>query len=165
MVTRRLLQFAVAFLPAILLVWQFSGGMSVQAAQSGVTIQGFAFSPTPLTVNVGDTVTWTNMDTAPHNATADNGGFKTADMQQGQTASITVTTPGTYTYICTIHPRMMGTLIVQAATAGTTPGLPSTGGGGMATHSIGLPLMSLFVVVLSLLIAAGTIMARRRFAR
>lgn len=165
MVTRRLLQFAVAFLPAILLVWHFSGEMSAQAAQSSVTIQGFAFNPTPLTVNVGDTVTWTNMDTAPHNATADNGGFKTADMQQGQSASVTVTTPGTYSYICTIHPNMKATLIVQAATTGTTPGLPSTGGGGMATRSIGLPVLGLSVVGLGLLLALGRILARRRFAR
>ncbi len=165
MVTRRLLQFIGAFLPALLLAFHFSGAMVAQAAQSSVTIQNFAFSPTPLTVNVGDTVTWTNKDTAPHNAVADNGGFKTADMQQGQSASITVTTPGTYTYICTIHPRMMGTLIVQAATTGTTPGLPSTGGGGMATRSIGLPVMGLSIVGLSLLLALGAIMARRRFAR
>ena len=165
MVTRRALQFVGAFLPALLLAFHLSGTMTAQAAQSTVAIKGFAFNPTPLTVQVGDTVTWTNMDTAPHNATADNGGFKTADMQQGQSASVTVTTPGTYTYICTIHPNMKATLIVQAATTGTTPGLPSTGGGGMATHSIGLPLVSLFVVALSLLIAAGTIGVRRRLAR
>ena len=76
-----------------------------------------------------------------------------------------MTTPGTYTYICTIQPRMMGTLIVQAAPSATTPGLPTTGGGGMATHSIGLPLISLFVVGLSLVLALAVIMARRRFAR
>ena len=165
MATRRVLQVFGALLPALLLAFHFGGVMTAQAAQSKVTIQGFAFSPTPLTVQVGDTVTWTNMDTAPHNATADNGGFKTADMQQGQSATITATTPGTYTYICTIHPRMMGTLIVQAASTGTTPGLPSTGGGGMATHSIGLPMVSLFVAILSLVIATVAIAARRRFAR
>lgn len=165
MVTRRVLQVIGAFLPALLLAFHFGGAMTAQAAQSSVTIKGFAFNPTPLTVNVGDTVTWTNMDTAPHNATADNGGFKTADMQQGQSASVTVTTPGTYTYICTIHPNMKATLIVQAASAGTTPGLPSTGGGGMATHSIGLPLVSLLVVVLSVVLALAVITARRRFAR
>lgn len=165
MVTRRVLRFVGALLPALLLAFHLSGAMTAQAAQSSVTIKGFAFSPTPLTVNVGDTVTWTNMDTAPHNATADNGGFKTADMQQGQSASVTVTTPGTYTYICTIHPNMKATLIVQAATTGTTPGLPSTGGGGMATRSIGLPVLGLSVVGLGLLLALGTILARRRFAR
>ncbi len=165
MATRRLLQFVGAILPALLLAFHFSGAMEAQAAQSSVKIQNFAFSPTPLTVQVGDTVTWTNMDTAPHNAVADNGGFKTADMQQGQSASVTVTTPGTYTYICTIHPRMMGTLIVQAATTGAAPGLPNTGGGGMAVHSIGLPTMGLSLVGLSLLLALGVIMARRRFAQ
>jgi plastocyanin len=165
MATRRLLQFVGAFLPALLFALHVSGAMTAQAAQSSVTIQGFAFSPTPLTVQVGDTVTWTNMDSAPHNATANNGGFKTPDLQQGQSASVTVTTPGTYTYICTIHPNMKATLIVQAATTGTTPGLPSTGGGGMATHSIGLPTMALSIVGLSLLLALGVIVARRRFAR
>ena len=165
MVTRRLLQLIGALLPALLLAFHFSGTMAVQAAQKSVTIQNFAFSPTPLTVQVGDTVTWTNMDTAPHNATANDGSFKTPDLQQGQSATVTFNTPGEYAYICTIHPRMMGTIIVQAATTGAAPGLPKTGGGGMATRSIGLPVMALSLVGLSLLLALGAIMARRRFVR
>ncbi len=122
MVTRRVLQFVGAFLPALLLAGHFSGALTARAAQSGVAIQNFAFNPTPLTVTVGDTVTWTNMDTAPHNATAENGGFKTPDLQQGQSASITVNTPGEYTYICTIHPFMKATLNVQAAPTTAAPG-------------------------------------------
>ncbi len=58
MATRRLLQFVGAILPALLLAFYFSGAMEAQAAQSKVTIQNFAFNATPLTVQVGDTVTW-----------------------------------------------------------------------------------------------------------
>ena len=69
-------------------------------------MKGFAFDPATPTVNVGDTVTWTNQDTAPHNATADDSTFKTPDFTQGQGASVTTTKSGTFSYICTIHPRM-----------------------------------------------------------
>lgn len=166
MATRRLLQCFGAFIPALLLAFyfSFSGTAAAQAAQSSVTIQNFVFDPTPLTVKVGDMVTWTNMDTAPHNAVADDGSFKTPDLQKGQSATLTLTTPGEHAYICTIHPRMKGTLIVQAAsTGGAAPGLPSTGGGGMAGRSTA-PLGLL--AGLGLLFALGAVVVvQRRWAR
>lgn len=151
------LRFRLSLVPALLIALFLLGTLAAQAATVNVKIQGFAFDPTPLTVNVGDTVTWTNSDTAAHNATADDGTFKTPDIAQGQSASVTVTKAGTFTYICTIHPRMKGTLIVQAAGA---PGMPSTGGGGMAT-STDLPWLAVGLAALVALVGGGFLLRRR----
>jgi hypothetical protein len=78
----------------------------------------FAFSPASVTVNVGDTVTWTNHDDAPHNATANDGSFSTPDINNGQSASHRFTQPGTFSYICTIHPNMHGTIRVVSSSSG-----------------------------------------------
>ena len=78
-----------------------------------ITIEGFAFSMPELQVSVGDTVTWTNNDAVPHTATADDGSFDTGSISQGESASITFDTPGTYTYKCAFHPGMTATIVVS----------------------------------------------------
>ena len=65
-----------------------------------------------LTINVGDTIEWTNLDTAPHTATAVNKAFDTDRLEKGDAHSITFDKPGTYSYYCTIHPYMKGTVTV-----------------------------------------------------
>jgi plastocyanin len=79
---------------------------------SAVEINDFAFNPATIEVPVGTTVTWTNQDSAPHTATADDGSFDTGRLDQGQRGSVTFDQPGTYTYICTFHPNMKGTVVV-----------------------------------------------------
>ena len=71
------------------------------------------FTPSSLTVSVGDTVTWTNKDTMAHTATADNGTFDSGNLSPGETFSFTFDTAGTYTYKCNIHSSMTGTIIVE----------------------------------------------------
>ena len=78
-----------------------------------IDISGMAFSPSTLTISVGDTVTWTNQDSAPHSATGDNGEFDSGTLSNGQTFSFTFTTTGTYTYHCAIHNGMTATIIVE----------------------------------------------------
>lgn len=77
-----------------------------------IPIQGFAYRPAEITVPVGTTITWTNMDSAPHTATADDGSWNTGTLGQGESASITFDTPGTYPYFCAVHPSMRATVIV-----------------------------------------------------
>ena len=72
-----------------------------------------AFTPSPVTVARGSTVTFVNNDVAPHDARADNGGFTTPVMNPGGSASVTLNTAGSFTYHCSIHPGMVGTLTVQ----------------------------------------------------
>jgi len=92
------------------------------AATSAVNIQGFAYAPTPITIKVGDTVTWTNRDAAQHSARFAGLGTGTAILSQGQSGSLTFTTAGTFNYDCAVHgSAMQGTVVVQAATPVPTP--------------------------------------------
>ena len=84
----------------------------VFAADTAVTIAGFAFGPSSVTVQVGDSVTWTNEDAAPHTATAGGSSFDTGTIGNGASASVTFATAGTYAYICEFHPTMTGTVVV-----------------------------------------------------
>lgn len=81
--------------------------------EATVTIEEFSYSPNPLRVKVGTTVTWTNNDSEPHSATADDGIFNTGTLDQGQSGSVTFTKAGAYTYHCSFHPNMTGTVIVE----------------------------------------------------
>jgi len=80
-----------------------------------VNIQNFAFAPLSITVKKGDKIIFLNRDTAPHTVTADTKAFDSGTM--GQNKSWTLDTSrlsaGTYTYHCTIHPMMQGTVIVK----------------------------------------------------
>jgi plastocyanin len=89
-------------------------GTSSASGGAQVTLQNFAFSPTSVTVKVGDTVTWTNKDSTGHTVTADDGTtFTSPTMATGATFSFTFTKAGTYAYHCSIHPSMTGTIVVQ----------------------------------------------------
>jgi LPXTG-motif cell wall-anchored protein len=105
------------------------------AAATSDTIVDFSFSPATVTVNVGDTVTWTNSGHQPHNVVASNGSFTTATLQHGQSASHTFTTAGTFAYICAIHPFMHGTVIVKAAATTTTTPAASNSSSGSGSGS------------------------------
>ncbi len=78
-----------------------------------VAIQNFAFSPSTLNIKKGDTVIWTNMDSAPHTVTSDTGKeLSSAKLSKGQTFSYTFDEEGTYAYHCAVHPMMKGTIVV-----------------------------------------------------
>lgn len=82
------------------------------AEEVPVSIQDFAFSPQVLEVPVGTTVTWTNNDASQHTVVADNDAFASEILAQGDTFSFTFDTPGTYDYICSLHPNMTAQIVV-----------------------------------------------------
>lgn len=86
-----------------------TAGMQPVAAGT-VTIANFAFSPAAVTVPAGTTLTWTNNDSAPHDISG--GPLHSPTLSQGQTWSYTFSTAGTYSYICSIHPYMTGSVTV-----------------------------------------------------
>ena len=87
---------------------------SAKATKSEVVIDNFSFSPKTFTVPVGATVTWTNHDSVPHVvASADNQFKKSVALKAGQSFSNTFARAGTYSYFCSIHPRMTGQIIVK----------------------------------------------------
>lgn len=87
----------------------------VVSAASDVTveIQDFDFFPRELTIQAGATITWVNRDGAPHDATDEGGGWGTGTLNQGDRATLTFDSPGTYRYLCTIHPNMRASLTVE----------------------------------------------------
>lgn len=82
----------------------------VKGAQALTTT---AYSPDPLTISAGTTVTWTNSDSTPHTATSDTGTFGSGTINGGGSYSFTFQNKGTYTYHCSFHPNMVGTVTVQ----------------------------------------------------
>ena len=80
---------------------------------TAVKIDNFVFSPNPVTVPVGSTIRWTNQDDIPHNVVSDDKSFKSKALDTDETFTYTFTKPGTYTYFCSIHPKMTGKVIVQ----------------------------------------------------
>ena len=87
-----------------------AAGSGDEAAGGALTISDFAFSPSELTVPAG-TIDITNEDGATHSVTADDETFD-VEVSGGGAASITVDTPGSYSYHCRFHPSMTGTLVV-----------------------------------------------------
>ncbi|HKD81829.1 MAG TPA: cupredoxin family copper-binding protein [Candidatus Angelobacter sp.] len=86
---------------------------SKPAAETGVKIDNFTFTPTSITVPVGSTVLWTNHDDIPHTVVSEDKSFKSKALDTDDKFSFTFTKPGTYTYYCSIHPKMTGKIIVQ----------------------------------------------------
>jgi len=82
-------------------------------AETAVKIDNFIFSPNPLTVSAGTTIRWTNRDDIPHNVVSDDKSFKSKVLDTDETFAYTFTKPGTYTYFCSIHPKMTGKVVVQ----------------------------------------------------
>lgn len=92
------------------------------AAHYNVQMANYAFAPASLTVNEGDTITWTNQDTAPHTVTTTSGpeSLNSPYLSKGQSWSHTFTQPGMYMYYCTVHPDMRAEVIVRAPAPVTT---------------------------------------------
>jgi plastocyanin len=85
-----------------------------KATKTEVIIDNFSFSPKTFTVPAGATVTWTNHDNVPHVITSADDQFKKSPvLKTGQRFSNAFATAGTYSYFCSIHPRMTGKIIVK----------------------------------------------------
>jgi plastocyanin len=78
-----------------------------------IVLKNFHFTPTSLTVPAGTTVTWKNLDGEPHTVVSMDGLFRSGGLDQNDVFTFTFDTPGTYRFLCSIHPQMMGTIIVK----------------------------------------------------
>ncbi|UFS76995.1 cupredoxin family copper-binding protein [Tardiphaga sp. 37S4] len=77
-----------------------------------VMIDNFTFEPAQLTIKVGTTVTWKNRDDIPH-AVVSAGKFRSKTLDTDDSYSFTFTSPGDYTYFCSLHPHMTGMIKVE----------------------------------------------------
>jgi plastocyanin len=84
-----------------------------KASALEVRVDNFTFGPDTLTVPVNSTVTWINKDDLPHVIASNDGLFKSKALDTEDKYSYTFTKAGTYAYFCSIHPKMVGKIVVQ----------------------------------------------------
>ena len=78
-----------------------------------IVIKDFMFMPMSLTVKAGSAVTWANKDDEPHTVVSDTGLFRSGAVDTDETFTFKFDKPGTYHFTCSIHPQMVGTIVVE----------------------------------------------------
>jgi plastocyanin len=102
---------------AVVAMLGWSGLCGQSAAQtagvSRIVVKNFMFQPMSLTVKAGSTVTWTNVDEEPHTVVSSSGLFRSNALDTKDSFSFKFDKVGTYSFVCSIHPQMVGTIVVQ----------------------------------------------------
>ena len=84
------------------------------AKKNQIVIKDFHFTPQTLTVKAGEKITWINRDEEPHTVVSVEKQFKKSPaLDTDQEFTVTAGAPGTYTYFCSVHPKMTGTIVVE----------------------------------------------------
>lgn len=105
---------ALAVLGLVLAGFSERASAAENPAGQQITIDNFNFAPSTLTVPVGTEVTWVNHDDIPHTVVSeDKTTFKSRALDSDEQFSFTFAKPGTYTYFCSIHPKMSAKVVVQ----------------------------------------------------
>jgi plastocyanin len=87
---------------------------SLGSSGNRIEIKDFAFNPPTITVKSGEKITWINRDEEPHTIVSVEKQFKKSSaLDTDQEFTITAGAPGTYTYYCSVHPKMTGTIVVE----------------------------------------------------
>src|SRR5215212_6699812 len=94
---------ALVALVALFSLVPLAGAAPRTAETKTVTIKDFAFDPKTISVNVGDTITWTNEGPSPHTVSADDASFDSGNLDKGATFSHTFDKAGTFAYYCKYH--------------------------------------------------------------
>ena len=82
--------------------------------ENKIEIKDFAFNPQTITVKSGEKITWINRDEEPHTVVSVGKQFKKSSaLDTDQTYTIVAGAPGSYSYFCSVHPKMTGTIVVQ----------------------------------------------------
>ena len=107
--------FLAACAVAIAALGAVAGNAAAQppAPPTEVKIDNFTFGPAEVTVKVGTPITWTNHDDIPHTVVSTDKEFKSKVLDTDEKFSTTLSKAGTFTYFCSIHPKMTGTVVVQ----------------------------------------------------
>lgn len=100
---------------SLMALWLGSVAASAEAPFAGarIMIKDFMFTPMEITTEVGLPVTWVNQDDEPHTVVSDSGLFRSGALDTGMSYAFTFDKPGTYRVICSIHPQMHATIIVE----------------------------------------------------
>ena len=90
-----------------------AGSTTVTIVSGASALSNTAFSPNPISISVGTTVSWLNSDSTTHTSTSDGGAWNSSNLAPGRRFNFTFTTAGAFPYHCTVHPNMIGTINVQ----------------------------------------------------
>jgi plastocyanin len=112
MISATLRSLGVAIAAAMLLHAPVVRAENTKVEDTKVMIDNFTFEPAQLTVKIGTTVTWTNRDDIPHTVVS-AGKFRSKTLDTDDSFSFTFTAAGDYTYFCSLHPHMKGTITVE----------------------------------------------------
>lgn len=104
---------AITLAVASLLLERTSARSDVKTQAIEVRVDNFSFAPDSISVPVNAPVTWVNKDDIPHTVASTDGLFKSRALDTDDKYSFTFTKPGTYSYYCSIHPKMMGKIVVR----------------------------------------------------
>jgi plastocyanin len=107
------MKFKTFSLPLMAAAMTAIWAVSEAAAPNSIEVKDFMFMPTTLTVNAGEEVSWVNKDDEPHTVVSDTGLFRSSALDTDEKFSFKFDKPGTYHFTCSIHPRMVGTIIVK----------------------------------------------------
>lgn len=118
MIKRRLAAIALFVLLAGTAAHMARGGNSAvgsddQSTPVRITIDNFSFTPKEVTVPKGATITWVNQDDVPHTVVSTDRKFRSKAIDTNEQFSFTFSEEGTYGYFCSVHPVMMGKIIVK----------------------------------------------------
>lgn len=106
--------YVALFLPLLATASLYA--FSATPAEPTISIREFMFSPLAMTVTAGTTVRWKNLDAEPHTVRSVDTTFHSDAMDQNDSFAFKFDKPGTYRYACSIHPQMVGTIVVKSAT-------------------------------------------------
>lgn len=111
----RMIPRAALWGAAALLGLALAGALAIAEEAPSVTIDNFTFKPGAVTVAVGTELVWTNHDDIPHTVTSadDPRAFKSPPLDTGDSFRFRFTSPGTYKYFCSLHPKMVGSVTVK----------------------------------------------------
>jgi plastocyanin len=114
---RRCIATGAAFAWVVLGLWSplraDTPPLPADTAAQVILAHNFMFAPVAVTVKAGSTVTWTNHDEEPHTVVSESGLFRSAALDTNESFSFRFDKPGTYRYACSIHPQMVGTIVVR----------------------------------------------------
>jgi|SRR5947209_3682341 len=105
--------FSVAVYAALIFHTAQAGGETAKQTAQEIHVDNFSFGPSALTVTANSTVSWVNKDDVPHVIASTDGLFKSKALDTDDKYTYTFSKPGTYSYFCSIHPKMVGKIIVQ----------------------------------------------------
>jgi plastocyanin len=100
-------------LAVVLVLHPIRAKSEAAASPMEVRVDNFTFGPDTLTVPVNSTVTWVNKDDVPHTIASSDRVFKSKALDTDDKYSYTFAKVGTYAYYCSIHPKMVGKIVVQ----------------------------------------------------